>query len=340
MRAAFIEKPGLVYFTDRPEPQLEKSDDIKIRVCYTGICGSEVHAFGGVHPFRIPPLVSGHEFSGVVSEVGSAVKDFKVGDRVTADPQVGCGKCAYCQSGQYNLCPDKRVLGATYWSGSFGEYIVTPEHTVLHLPESVDFPSGALIEPIAVGMHAVRENGISSEKSACFIGFGPIGMGAFLSAQYLGCQDMFVTDIKEYNLELARAMGCKSALNPAKTDAVKAILEATDGYGVDVVFLGFASLSAFETAFQVAKRGGTIVQVALPTGPLSLDVGPIQAKELHIRGSNMYVRKDYELVIDAISKGMDLSHFITDTFPIEEVDKAFDIIEKQDHPIVKTMLHF
>lgn len=339
MRSAFIEKPGLVYFADKPEPQIERPDDVKIRVCYTGICGSEVHAYHGVHPFRIPPLVSGHEFAGVVSAVGPAVKDFKVGDRVTAEPQYGCGSCDRCKSGRYNLCPDKRVLGASYWSGSFGEYIVTPEQTVLHLPDAVDLPSGALIEPIAVGMHPVRESGIGPGKSACFIGFGPIGMGMFLSAKYLGCEETYVTDLKDYNVELAQAMGCKMAINSAKSDPVQAILDATGG-GVDVVFLGFATNATYDTAFQVAKPGGTVVQVALPSGPLTLDLGAVYAKELTIRGSNMYTRKDYELVIDAIAKGMGLSHFITDTFPIEEVDQAFACIEAQDHPIIKTMLKF
>ena len=340
MRAAFIEKPGLAYCTDKPEPQIENSTDVKIQVKYTGICGSEVHAFHGVHPFRVPPLVSGHEYSGVVVEVGADVKNVKVGDRVTSDPQVGCGKCVFCRSGRCNQCLNKKILGASYWSGSFGEYIVTPESTVVHLPDSVDDPSGALIEPIAVGMHPVRENDVGPGKSACFIGFGPIGMGMFLSAKYLGCTETYVTDLKQYNVDLATEMGATLAVNSKENDAVKAILDATDGVGVDYVFLGFATNATYDTAFQVAKPGGTIVQVALPSGPLTMDFGAIYAKELEIKGSNMYTLDDYKMVIDAIDSGMDLSHFITDTFSAEEVDQAFDCIERQDHPIIKTMLRF
>lgn len=340
MRAAFIEKPGLVYFADKPEPQIQRRDDVKIQVRYTGICGSEVHAFHGVHPFRIPPLVSGHEYSGVVVEVGPDVKNVKVGDRVTSDPQIGCGECVFCKSGHYNQCTHKKVLGATYWSGSFGEYIVTPEHTVVPLPESVDFPSGALIEPIAVGMHPVCESGVGPGKSACFVGFGPIGMGMFLSAKYKGCTETYVTDLKQYNVDLATQMGCTLAINSGENNAVETIMEATDHQGVDFVFLGFATNATYDTAFKVAKPGGTIVQVALPAGPLTLDFGAMYAKELTIRGSNMYTRKDYQEVINSIDRGMDLSHFITDTFPIEKVSEAFDTIERQDHPIIKTMLYF
>lgn len=340
MRAAFIEKPGLVYCTDKPEPQIEHGSDVKIQVRCTGICGSEVHAFHGVHPFRIPPLVSGHEYAGVVVEVGPDVKSVKPGDRVTSDPQVGCGTCVFCRSGHYNQCTSKKVLGATYWSGSFGEYLVTPESTVVPLPDSVDFSSGALIEPIAVGMHPVREAGVGPGKSACFVGFGPIGMGLFLSAKYMGCRETYVTDLKQYNVDLAASMGCTLAVNSRETDAAEAILQATGGQGVDFVFLGFATPETYETAFRVARPGGVVVQVALPAGPLTLDLGALYAKELTVRGSNMYTREDYEVVIDAIEKGMDLSHFITDTFPIEEVDKAFECIARQDHPIVKTMLRF
>ena len=114
MRAGFIEKPMKAYFiNDAPEPQLERDTDVKIQVRATGICGSEVHAYHGKHPWRVPPVVSGHEFSGVVVETGSAVTTCRPGDRVTAEPQYGCGHCYLCQSGRYNLCPEKKILGAS-----------------------------------------------------------------------------------------------------------------------------------------------------------------------------------------------------------------------------------
>ena len=126
MRAGFIEEPGKAYFKEVPEPQIEKSTDVKIKVVVTGICGSEVHAYHGKHAWRVPPLVSGHEFAGIVVEVGSDVTSVKVGDRVTAEPQYGCGDCPQCRIGKYNICKNKKILGATYWSGSFGEYVVVP----------------------------------------------------------------------------------------------------------------------------------------------------------------------------------------------------------------------
>ena len=146
MRAGYFEAVRVAYFRDDcPEPQIEKPDDVKIRIRNCGICGSEVHAYHGKHPFRIPPIVSGHEAAGDVVEVGPEVKDFRVGDRVVIEPHYGCGKCWYCQHGLYNVCPDKKVLGAGGWSGALGEYVVTPEKTVVHLADELSSDGGALI---------------------------------------------------------------------------------------------------------------------------------------------------------------------------------------------------
>lgn len=149
--------------SDMPEPQIRYDKDVKIRIRKCGICGSEVHALHGMHPFRIPPVLSGHEFAGDVVEVGKGVTKFKPGDRVTGEPQYGCGECYYCKHGMYNLCTSKRVLGASYkvpeldngeWTGSMGEYIVVPEKTVVKLADNVSYEEGALIEPVANGIYA------------------------------------------------------------------------------------------------------------------------------------------------------------------------------------------
>ena len=147
MRAGYFPELGVAEFrSDMPEPQIRYDKDVKIRIRKCGICGSEVHALHGMHPFRIPPVLSGHEFAGDVVEVGKGVTKFKPGDRVTGEPQYGCGECYYCKHGMYNLCTSKRVLGASYkvpeldngeWTGSMGEYIVVPEKTVVKLADNV-----------------------------------------------------------------------------------------------------------------------------------------------------------------------------------------------------------
>ncbi len=185
MRAGYFPELGVAEFrSDMPEPQIRYDKDVKIRIRKCGICGSEVHALHGMHPFRIPPVLSGHEFAGDVVEVGKGVTKFKPGDRVTGEPQYGCGECYYCKHGMYNLCTSKRVLGASYkvpeldngeWTGSMGEYIVVPEKTVVKLADNVSYEEGALIEPVANGIYAVRfrrDNGVIHDGVAAF-GYRP-----------------------------------------------------------------------------------------------------------------------------------------------------------------------
>ena len=205
MRAGYIEKPLTAMFrNDMPEPQITAGNMVKIQVKATGICGSEVHAYHGRHAWRVPPLVSGHEFAGIICEVGNDVTAYKVGDRVTAEPQYGCGHCDLCESGNYNLCADKKILGATYWSGSFGEYVVVPEQCVIPLASNVSFEQGALIEPLAVGMHAVRTHEVGRDSTIAVIGCGTIGLGVILSAGCYAPEKIIGIDVVDFNLEKAK----------------------------------------------------------------------------------------------------------------------------------------
>ena len=341
MRAGFIEKPEVAYFTDVEEPQIEKPTDVKIQVKATGICGSEVHAYHGRHPFRIPPVVSGHEFAGVVVETGSAVTACKVGDRVTAEPQYGCGVCPACRSGRYNICQDKKVLGSNGWSGSFGEFIVVPESTVVPLKDSVSFEQGALIEPIAVGMHAVRQHHVGIDTTVLIIGAGTIGLGILLSAKACNPKCVIMADVVDYNLDVAKSMGADYAFNTKTENLVDEVLKLTDGQGVDICFLAFGNAGVMETAALCTKRGGTISEIALMPNGTGAPFAPIQNKELNIAGSNMYVRDDYLAVASCMDKGlMDTSRMITQRYPIEEMTQAMQMADLRLEPVVKVMLHF
>ena len=237
MRAGYIDDIRSACFRDdMPEPQLAENqrDWVKIKVRCCGICGSEVHAYHGLHPFRIPPLVSGHEAAGDVVEVGPDVKNFKVGDRVVVEPHYGCGECWYCKHGLYNVCTSKKVLGAGGWSGALGEYIVTPEKTVIQLADSLSYEEGALIEPVANGMYAVRNSNITEESTICIIGAGPIGIGDFLCAKLYNPKLIVMVDISDFNLGKAKEMGAEVLVNSRSENLYDRIMELTDGLGVDI----------------------------------------------------------------------------------------------------------
>lgn len=342
MRAGFIEKPMKAYFiNDAPEPQLERDTDVKIQVRATGICGSEVHAYHGKHPWRVPPVVSGHEFSGVVVETGSAVTTCRPGDRVTAEPQYGCGHCYLCQSGRYNLCPEKKILGASGWSGSFGEYVVLPQQCIVPLPDAVSFAEGALIEPLAVGMHAVRAHHVQETTKVAVIGCGTIGLGVVLSAACFHPATLFGIDVIDFNLEKARSMGAVAAFNSTRDDVVKEIMERTEGKGVDITFLAFGNDACVRQAAEITRPGGTISEIAIMGKDIKASFDLIQVKELHVDGSNMYVRSDYEAVLAEIAAGnMKPSGFITKRFPITQFGEALEFTDKRPEPVVKTLLEF
>ncbi len=342
MRAGYIEDIGVAYFRDdMPEPQIEKVDDVKIRVRRCGICGSEVHAYYGKHPFRIPPLVSGHEVAGDVVEIGEGVTQFKVGDRVVVEPHYGCGECWYCKHGLYNICTNKKVLGAGGWSGALGEYIVTPEKTVLKLADNLSYEEGALIEPVANGMYAVRNSNITKDTTIAIIGAGPIGIGDFLCAKLYDPRLIVMVDIADYNLSKAREMGCEHTINSRTENLNERILEMTDGVGTDLTFLAFGDAPTVQQAAEITRRGGTMVQHALMLDGIGFPYQIHQQHELEFKAYNMYQRKDFELIIDALEQGrMNLSHFISQRYPIEQFKEAMYMADKRPEPVLKVMMEF
>jgi threonine dehydrogenase-like Zn-dependent dehydrogenase len=341
VKAAVIESPMVVALHDVPEPVISQPHEVKIRVAYTGICGSEIHAYHGTHPFRVPPVISGHELSGIVTEVGSAVTAVQPGDRVTVEPHYGCGHCRACREGAYNACASKQVLGTQSWPGSFGELIVVPEATVVPLPAGVSMEQGALIEPIAVGVHAVRRAGVGLGDTVAILGAGPIGLGLLLAAQAAGAATTLVTDVSAYHRGIAVQMGATAALDPATEDVAAAAQDYSGGEGADVVFLGVAVEAVLNDGLRTARRRGTVMEVAMFGRPPAINLHLLQNKELRLLGSNMYTREDFTISAEAIASGrFDTSLMISKIMPMDEVVAAMDLVDRRLEDAVKVLLRF
>lgn len=342
MRAGYFEAVHVACFRDdMPEPQITKPDDVKIRIRCCGICGSEVHAYHGKHPFRIPPIVSGHEAAGDVVAVGEAVTQFKPGDRVVVEPHYGCGECWYCKHGLYNVCTNKKVLGSGDWSGALGEYIVTPERTVIRLADNLSYEEGALIEPVANGMYAVRNSNITPETTIAIIGAGPIGIGDMLCAKLYNPKLIVMADISDFNLEKAQLMGCEHVVNSRRENLHDVIMDMTDGLGVDICFLAFGDEPTLSQAASITRRGGQMVQHALMLDGIGFPYQVHQQHELDFKAYNMYQREDFELICKALNEGrMDLSHFVTQRYPIEQFKEAIEMADKRPEPVLKVMMEF
>jgi threonine dehydrogenase-like Zn-dependent dehydrogenase len=341
MRAAFIEKPMSMVFTDVDEPQITKANELKIKVKVTGICGSEIHAYRGTHSFRIPPVVSGHEFAGEVVEIGFGVTKYSVGDRVTVEPQYGCGECADCRKGQYNVCKNKVVLGSNKWSGSFGEYVIAPEGAVIPLPDNITYEQGALIEPLAVGLHIVRKSKLEIGQTVAIIGAGTIGLSVLISAKMAGAQNIIVSDIVEYNLQVAKELGATYCIDLSKEDTVKMYNDYSADTGIDVVFVAVNAISAFQTALDIVSPRGTIGILAPPRNAQGCDLVSITDKELWIVGTFMYVRREFEMIRDKIADGtIEVTPLISKIMPVEDAAQAMEIADKKTEDIIKILMRF
>lgn len=314
---------------DIPEPEAF-DDKVKIKVAYTGICGSDIHTFKGEYGNPTLPVVLGHEFSGVVVEVGKDVKNVKVGDRVTSETTyTTCGECEYCKERDYNLCPNRKGLG-TQQNGSFAEYVISREESVHVLPEQVSLKAASLTEPLACCTHAALEKTtISKDDKVLIFGPGPIGL---LLAQVVKAQGAFVIlsgitkDMPR--LELAKEMGIDVIVDSLKENLEEVVLKHTDGYGVNRVFDCSGAVPALNQGLPLVKKKGTFVQVGLfaeKLNPQNQDA--IIQREISYVGSRSQKPSSWDLALDLLKNGkIDIEKMITKIVPLDQWREGFELV--------------
>jgi 2-desacetyl-2-hydroxyethyl bacteriochlorophyllide A dehydrogenase len=341
MKAAVLTAHYKIDFQDIPEPQ-PKPNEVKIKVVAAGICGSELHAYKGTHPFRQPPAILGHEMSGEIVAVGSEIKDYKVGERVTVEPQLLCGTCDACRSGHANLCDNKVVLGTKPWVGGYAEYVVAPEQVLYKIPDHVSYDEAVMVEPLAVGVHAVREAHLKMGGSALILGGGTIGLCTLVAAREAGVLKTIVTDAVDYNLSVARELGATATVNVRKDDLKQVVGEVTGGKGVDTAFVTVGISPVVNQALNSVKKRGDIVLIALFEEDVKIE-NPflIVGGERNVHGSQMYTRADMQTALDLIAAGrVDAKMFVTQKLPMSDVQRGFEIVDKKLEDCVKVVLHW
>ena len=341
MRVALLEATGHVVMTEVDMPVIKKPDEVLIRVKAVGICGSEVHAFEGTHPFRGAPVVMGHEMAGEVAAVGHKIDRVTVGDRVIIDPQWTCGECLWCQSGDINLCSSKWVLGTAQWPGGFGEYIVAPQETVFHLPKDLSFTQGAVIEPLSVAVHIARRANITSAKSIAILGTGSIGGMVVGISSSNGAYPIVAADIHQHCIDAAQErMGASHGFLLPDKDLVPKVLELTGGLGVDVVVISADDVSLVNLGLDMVKTRGIIVLVALLTeAPLQFMAYDMILKEAHLIGDYMGNEDDFRCAIELASSGrVKVEGIITHRLPIEQAQRGMELASTKDDNAIKVVL--
>lgn len=310
-------------------------DDVLIRVRRVGICGSDVHYY---RHYRIgsfvpqAPLVLGHEFAGDVVAVGKSVTAFSEGDRVTAEPSIECRKCAYCRSGRYNLCTNLKFCGTAatvpHIDGGFGEYVSMPARNCYLLPKNLDYGAGALVEPMAVGAHAVMRAGNIAGKRVLITGGGTIGQMVLAVAAVVGAGEVTIADPDAYAREFSLAHGASSAVDPTEEGIADRLFR--DG-GYEVLFEAAGNPNALSFCYQVAARGAKLVQVGTQPDSVTLPINLLMSKELDVFGSFRYAHV-YPMVLNWMAKGqVALDDLISVVYPYEKFQEAMDrAVEKKN----------
>lgn len=323
-----------------PQPTVGPTD-VLVRITAVSICGSDLLGYLGQHQRIKPPTVLGHEPAGVIAEVGTDVTTVTVGQRVAIDPTSGCGTCRFCLSGRKNLCHKYVVLGETdELPGATAGWVAVPWDSVHPLPDSVSDEEGAVVQPLAVSLHAARDQGkIKAGDTILVFGAGQIGLGILLAARFAGAKTIMV-DPLDYRLEIARRLGAEVTVNPTTEDLRQTVMETTDGYGVDVAFdaVGGASDRLFVDAVRLTARGGRIVVVGLKIPAAELPIGELKFGEKMVIGSQAHPNSFPEVIrrIDAgIYPARDL---VSHRFPVPDIADAFELLERRADGVMKVVL--
>ena len=338
---AILVTPGTMRIQDAPVPA-PKEDEILLKVEYVGICGSDIHGFES-GPF-IPPkdprqkIGLGHECAGTVAAVGAKVTKFKVGDRVNIEPGVPCGKCPFCLSGRYNICPDVDFLATQpNYRGALTNYITHPEAFTYKLPDNMSNLEGALVEPAAVGFHAAMEAEVKPAKKIVILGAGCIGLMTLQACRSMGATEIIVADVIQKRLDMAKQLGAAYVVNGKEEDTVTRTRELFGDWGADIVFETAGSPVTARQTTQLVSRGGRIMIVGTVPGDTPINFLSIN-REVKIQTVFRYAN-NYPMTIEAISSGrFDVTSMVTDIYDYRQVQRAFEESLSRKAEIIKGVI--
>jgi 2-desacetyl-2-hydroxyethyl bacteriochlorophyllide A dehydrogenase len=312
-----------------PEPE-PGAAELRVRSVAVGICGSDLHAFDGNHPFIDLPVVPGHEVAGIVDATGTEATEFHVGDRVLLEPNLVCGRCFYCTTGRYNLCEDLKVVGCQT-AGAMAEAFTAPSTRFHRVPEGMTWTEAALVEPMSTATHATRIAGDLRGSIVVVLGAGSIGLLTMLAAKAAGASIVAVSDPLEGKRRQAIELGAGAAFDPMSSQFIAAVRQSLP-HRPDVVFDCVAGQSSITQAIALAEKGGTVIVIGVPRGAVEIPLPVIQDREIRLQGSAMYVDQDVLRAMDLIRDGtVDARRMVTATFPLERAAEAFAAARSGSH---------
>ncbi|MDF2546248.1 MAG: L-threonine 3-dehydrogenase [Anaerosolibacter sp.] len=333
MKVVIKEEPGVGAVIGTKEIPKVGPNDILVKVMATSICGTDYHIYSwdAWSQKRIKtPRIMGHEFAGEVVEIGKNVTRVKLGDIVSAETHVVCGKCELCVTGKAHICKDTKILGVDT-DGSFAEYIAIPEENAWINDPSIPPEYLCVQEPLGNAVHTVMSGEIIG-KSIAVVGCGPIGIMAVAVAKAVSASKVIAIEVNEYRLELAKKLGADVVINPMKEDVVKRVLEETDGMGVDVVAEMSGNAAAIQQAFEYIKLGGRMSMLGIPTKNVEIDIASLVFKGIQIHGITGRKMYDtwYQVKGLLASGNLNIDTIITHKLSLDEYEKGMELMKSGD----------
>lgn len=341
MKALVLEEYNHFVYVEMPKPQIG-AKDVLIQVKACGICGSDVHGMDGSSGRRIPPVIMGHEASGVIVETGDGVSDWRVGERVTFDSTVYCGECFYCRRGEINLCDNRRVLGVSCdeyrQHGAFAEYIAVPQHILYRLPTGMSFEQAAMVEAVSIALHAVGQVPITLNDTAVVVGTGMIGLLVVQALRAAGCGQILAVDLDQDRLDLACKLGADAGLNSQTLDAQGEVRMRTGGRGAEIAMEVVGISPTLNLAIQCLKKGGALGLVGNLAPNTEFPLQYVVTRELTLYGS-CSSRGEYPACLDLIARGtIDVDALISAVAPLSEGASWFDRLYGGERGLMKVIL--
>jgi L-iditol 2-dehydrogenase len=341
MKALILSEYKKLDLVDMQKPQ-PGDDDLLIRVQACGICGSDVHGYDGSTGRRLPPIVMGHEAAGIVEAVGGAVEDFRPGDHVTFDSTVFCGRCFYCRRGLVNLCDHREVIGVSTPEfrrmGAFAEYVTVPARIAYSLPDDMPFAHAALIEAVSVAVHAMSLTPVALDDTVVVVGAGMIGLLALQAALLAGAGGVFVIDLDDTRLELARNLGATRTFNSNNCDPISEIGTLTSGRGADIALECVGISSTVKLAMDAVRKGAAVTLVGNVTPRVEIGLQSAVTRQIRLQGS-CASSGEYPACISLISRGaIRVEPLLSAVAPLEEGAAWFRRLYAREPGLLKVVL--
>ena len=331
-------------YAERPVPKLEDPHDVLVAVNYTGICGSDVHYWvhGAIGHYVVEePMALGHESAGTVIEVGSAVKTLQKGDRIALEPGYPCRRCAPCLAGKYNLCPEMRFAATPPYDGTLTGFWTAPADFCYKLPDTVSLQEGALIEPLAVAVHIVRQAAVSPGQSVVVMGAGPVGLLCAAVARAFGASTVVSVDIVQSKLDFARSF-CSTHVYAsqrvsAEENAANIRREAGLPDGADAVIDASGAEPSIQASLHVVRNGGVYVQGGMGRSDVTFPIMALCLKEVTAKGSFRYGSGDYKLAVDLVASArVDVKRLVSGVVPFAQAEEAFAKVKEGE--VIKMLI--